>query len=223
MATTALTGLLLVAADGAAAATLTAAATPAELTYGATVTIAGSVAESQAPLAEQPLELEADPYPYRGYRPIARRLSASDGSFSFAGLRPTRNTRMRVLTSAATPAASPALQIVVDPFVAIASASLGPGRDRLSVRVGHAPDLDSPTVAAWWYLAARGSTSFRLAAVTATREISPGLTYASALVDPPSRHFGYRVCLNPGWEAAMGPAAAHGPCPRQDFRLAGAI
>jgi hypothetical protein len=68
-----------------------------------------------------------------------------------------------------------------------------------------------------WYVAARGTRDFRLAAVTPSRELKRGLTYASATVDPPSKRFIYRVCLNPRWERAMGQPASHRPCPDDDF------
>jgi hypothetical protein len=62
---------------------------------------------------------------------------------------------------------------------------------------------------------------FRLAAVTATRELSPGVTFASAIVDPPARRFVYRVCLNPPWEDAMGPVSSHRRCPEATFVIGG--
>lgn len=71
----------------------------------------------------------------------------------------------------------------------------------------------------WWYLAARGAHLFRLTAVTQTHELAHAVTYASAVVDPPSKRFLYRVCMNPTWEHAMGAPATHGPCPQHDFSV----
>ena len=70
-----------------------------------------------------------------------------------------------------------------------------------------------------WFVQAHGSHVFALAAVSSSRELSGGVLFANATVDPPSRSFAFRVCLNPPWEAAMGPPAAHGRCPQQDFVL----
>lgn len=212
--------LACLAAAPAAGATLTATATADEIPYGAPLAVAGYAGEGQAPLAGVALQLQADPYPYRGFTVIARTQSAPDGSFGFSGIHPLQNTRVRVLAEGPARAISPPLQILVDPLVAIASARLGPGRNRLSVRIRHAAGLASPSVSAWWYLAPRGSRTFHLAAVTPTREIARGVTYAGAIVDPPAKRFSYRVCLNPLWEAAMGPPGAHGPCPHRGFRLA---
>ena len=58
-----------------------------------------------------------------------------------------------------------------------------------------------------------------LAAVTSSRELSPGVTYSSVIVDPPAKRFVYRVCLNPPWEHAMGPASTHRRCPEATFVL----
>jgi hypothetical protein len=89
---------------------------------------------------------------------------------------------------------------------------------RLSVRIAHGP-RPSPPVTARWYLAPRGSAVYHLAETTVTKEIAGAVTYASAIVDPPAKRFSWRVCVNPAWEAALGPAAAHGKCPRHGFRL----
>jgi hypothetical protein len=89
------------------------------------------------------------------------------------------------------------------------------------LRVRHAITANARSVSAWWFLAARASHVFRLAAVTATRELSPGVTYASVIVDPPVRRFVYRVCMNPAWEEAMGPAATHRRCPEASFVVGG--
>ena len=131
---------------------------------------------------------------------------------------PRSNERVRV-TATPTGARSAAMTLTVDPRVALAAASLGPGRVRLSARIAHARGLASPPVTARWFVAERGSSTFHLAATTWTHELPAAVTYASAIVDPPARRFVYRVCLNPAWEAAMGPPAAHGPCPRHGFRL----
>jgi hypothetical protein len=203
-------------AQGTALATptLTAFATPAELPIGKALTLSGSIGEARVAA----LALQASPYPYRSFTTIAHQASAADGGYSFAGLRPQENTHFRVALEGTT-AAGPQVAVTVDPLVAINSRSLGPGRVRLSVRIVHATTHGSSPTAARWYLAPRGSDRFRAASEAPTREISPGVTYASAIVDPPSRRFLYRVCLNPSWEAAMGSPTSHGACPGDAFRL----
>jgi hypothetical protein len=209
-------------APGALAATpeLSATATPAEFSYGGELNVTGRIGEEGRGLAGVPLALQANAYPFRGFQTIAQLSSASDGSFRFASVRPDRNTRMRVVAEGAFAASSPTLAITIDASSAVNASSIGAGRVRLSLRLGHATIGGSPPVGARWFLAAAGSRVFELAAVTLTREISPGLTYASAIVDPPSKRFVYSVCLNPLWEAAMGPPASHGACPEHDYTVA---
>jgi hypothetical protein len=206
---------------GAAAgtgATITAQAEPAEVSYGTSLAVTGLLGEAGVPIAGVQLSLEAEPYPYRHYAAIASTRTEPDGAFRFGGVRLAENARLRVLSQ--TPAAMSAVtQIVVDPVARLSARSLGPGRVQLSVRITHDPALHSPAVPAWWYLAPHGSSRYRLAAVTTTKALTAGVTYASTTIDPPTRLFGYRVCLNPPWEEAMGMPRAHGPCPRHDFTL----
>ena len=151
-------------------------------------------------------------------------VSGADGSFTFAGVRPDRNATLRVVSEEGktSEAVGPPLAVIVDPAVYLRARRLGPGQTQLAMRMRHAVVGAATPVSAWWFVRARGSRVFRLAAVTPTRELSRGLLYASATVDPPSRRFAYRVCLNPPWESAMGAAGAHGRCPQHDFVLRGA-
>jgi Beta-lactamase enzyme family len=204
---------------------LSASVTPAELTLGAALTVAGTVREAGRAAPSTLLALQADAYPFRGYATIARQASGADGSFSFTAIRPDRNTRLRVVlldAAGAVPAqasldSSQLLAVTVDPRVAIHARRLGPGATRLSIRLRHAALPGSASVITRWYVAARGTREFRLAATTSSRELGAGLTYASATIDPPAKHFSYRVCLNPRWEQAMGAPASHHSCPEHGF------
>jgi hypothetical protein len=203
---------------------VSASASPSELSFGGAISVSGRVAEATQGLAGQAVSLQAEAFPFRGFTTLARSVTAADGSFAFGPIRADRNTRLRVLLETSVPdgatAASPVLPIYVDPAVALDLRTLGPGRSRLSVRLAHTVHAGaSASVNASWFVAARGTRVFRLVAVTPTRELSPGLTYASATIDPPARHFVYRVCLNPSWEAAMGRPGAHGRCPRGDYTV----
>jgi hypothetical protein len=212
------------AAAGAPAAVspqarISASATPAELTIGATLTVGGVLTIGGRGVAGVALALQSEAYPFRGFSTVAQLASGQDGGFSFRGVTVERNSRLRVVEEGASAASSRDLRVIVDPAVAINAHRLRPGATRLSVRIRHAVEGGSPSSSALWFTAARGTRLFRLAAITPTRELAPGVSYASAVVDPPARRFAYRVCLNPAWERAMGPPAAHGPCPRHDFKL----
>jgi hypothetical protein len=111
------------------------------------------------------------------------------------------------------PAQAPLL-LTVDPVVALSSRSLGPGRVLLTVRLRHTTAVRALPAEAEWFLAPGRSAGATPTVTTRTRELAGGVTYASAVVDPPARRFAWRVCINPTWEHAMGPRAAHGRCPR---------
>jgi beta-lactamase family protein len=217
-----------IASDAApGSALLSATATPAELTYGAGVSVTGSLSDAGEGVAGAPLALQSEEYPFHGFLTVARVSTAADGGFTFAGVAVERDSRLRVVVEgspdlAAGQGVSPTLSVSVDPQVMLAARSLGPGRTRLSMRVRHARQGDSGAVEARWYTAMRGSRRFHLAAVTRTRELTVGATgvmEASALVEPPASRFIYRVCVNPPWERSMGAPASHRACPRGDFEL----
>ncbi len=203
---------------------LSATVAPAELVYGATLTVTGALDAAGTAMPVATVELQAEPYPFRGYVTIARQRTAADGSFSFAGVRPDRNVRLRVLVEGASVTATPQaravssrqLSVIVDPSVAMNARRLRAGETRLSVRIRHTSLGGAAQVSVRWFVAAKGTRDFRLAAVTSSRELATGLTYASATVDPPSKRFLYRVCLSAAWARAMGPPASHRPCPDGD-------
>jgi len=163
------------------------------------------------------VSLEASAYPYRSWSGAGGTAAAADGSFGFPPLAATENEHLRVSAGGSR---SPVMTLTVDPRVALSAVSLGPGRVRLAARIAHGAGLRSTPVPARWFVAERGSPVYHLAASTVTSELPGGVTYASTIVDPPARRFAWRVCINPRWEAAMGPAGAHGPCPAHGFRLA---
>ena len=197
---------------------ISASAAPAEVTYGSTLTLSGHV-EGQGP-APSMLALEANAYPYRAWHLIASTPLQADGSFSFAGVRPERNTRMRVLLEGAALAQSASVHVIVEPAVALSAAAPQPGRTRLSVRLTHSPRLRPRGGSARWYLAPGASRRFSLAATTPLRELAAGTAYAAAAVDPSARSFSYRVCADAGWGSAMGPPARGPRCPEASFTAA---
>ena len=152
-------------------------------------------------------------YPFGEYATLARAMTAADGSFSLPVAGAERNTRLRVVLEGQPSIASAPALLTVDPAVSVAARALGPGthaadsahaahdRGALGARPGLLVAL------------ARRPVSVR-PAPTSTRELAPGVTYASAVVDPPARRFSFSVCVNPTWEHAMGPRSSHGRCPR---------
>jgi hypothetical protein len=144
---------------------------------------------------------------------VSRTSAAADGTYAFPPLAEERNTRLQVTVAGAPAVSSSTLQLVVEPRVALGTHDLGPGRTQLSVRLTHAAGAASPSVPVYWFVRARTSRRFVQAAVTSTRELAGGVTYASAVIDPPSQRFAFRVCVNTAWEHAMGAPTQHGRCP----------
>jgi hypothetical protein len=202
---------------------LSASVLPGELTYGGALTVTGRLLAGGQPVAGATLDLQADAFPFGRFATVARLTTMLDGGFAFSGVKPDRDTRLRVVEERPAGARSPVLPVIVDPSAAIDAVSLGRGRTRLSLRVGHTSEGGSASVTAWWFAAAHGSRVFRLVAVTPTRELSTGITYASATIDPPARRFSYRVCFNPTWERAMGAPASHRRCPERDYVVAKSV
>lgn len=215
-----LTALATSPAPAAAGGRITATVTPAELTIGAATLVSGRLPTAAVrPPGGALLELQRDAYPFLGFTAVARTLSAPDGSYAFARLHPDRNVRLRVVLVAEPSTASVELSVTVDPRVALAAHDEGPGQTRLSIRIRHTLEPAGGPVSASWFVRARGSKVFVLVAVSPTRELAAGVLYGTATIDPPSKRFSFRVCLNPAWERAMGAPGAHGPCPHQSFVL----
>ncbi len=198
--------------------TLRLAASPAEIRSGESTTLTGTLlTDAGAPAGGGAIELQVDPFPYRGFFDASHATAASDGTFAFGPLRPDRNTRYRVRTAAG---ASRPLVVYVDAPATLRSYDRGPGRTVLTMLSRHSAYFRWVGVPAFWYAAPAGSRTFHLAAITRTRELRPGVTFATATIDPPARRFVYRVCFNGAGEAGVGPPAGHAPCPRGDFRVA---
>ncbi len=185
--------------------------------FGRALVAGGTITRDGTPVAGVAVELQLNRYPYRGFVVISSARSAADGSFSFTGVRPSRNAQVRVVEAGGAAARSAAAQVTVDPAVTLSARVLGRGRTLLTATAVHTRSFGSAPVDAYWYVAPRGSPDFQFVAVTKTREARPGVTTMSATVDPPARHFSFLVCFVPGWARAMGHPSARLPCRDHDF------
>lgn len=200
-----------------AQAAITLGAATAEIRSGKTTELRGTlVAGGGVPVAGAAVELQVDPYPYRGFFDASHTTTAGDGSFAFGPVRPDRNTRYRVRAGRAE---SRPVVVYVDASAVLRSYDRGPGRTMLTMVSYHSGYFRWVGVRVYWYVAPAGRGSFHLAAVTRTRELRPGVTYATATIDPPAADFVYRVCFNGAREAGTGPPSAHARCPPGDFGL----
>jgi hypothetical protein len=187
--------------------TLTAHVSAAAVDYGAAVTVNGRLSASGEGVAGTTVALQADSYPYTGFVGIASAVTRDDGTFAFTGVRPNRNTRLRVLADGAPSAVS---GLVVQPVVRVSSRSAGPGAVVLSLYARHTAYGSATPSRAYWYVGSSDG-AWRLAAVTQTVE-SARLTSASATVNPPAPAFSWRVCFVPDWRRAMGTSASYSRC-----------
>jgi hypothetical protein len=168
------------------------------------------------------ISLEADAWPFRGYVAVTTTIAGAGGAYAFPPLRPDRNELLRVSVAGQGTSRSATSALTVLPRVRLGARSLGPGRTLLTLGVRHAQlgSAAAPSVVRW-FTAATGSNAYHLIAVTSASELPGGLLRAETIIDPPARHFAFRVCINPPWEAAMGAAAERGRCPRTGFVLPG--
>jgi len=203
-------------------AELSISATPQEITLGGGLSVSGHLAGGEPAAPATPLELQASTFPSGKFRTIARAAASPDGSYAFPAVKLEADAHLRVVVEGSPAIMSPPVGVIVDPTVSTRAVSLGGGRTHLTVRLGHASYGDSQPVSARWFVAARGSDLFRLVAITPTRELERGLTYADTTIDPPSARFSYRVCVNAPWTEVMGrQPAASAPCPQADYRSPG--
>src|ERR1700686_623029 len=210
------------AAAGESPALLSAATPASAVNIGTPLSLSGTLSEAGHGLAGVPLAVQADQFPFHGFVTIAHISTATDGSYTFVGPPADRNVRLRVISEAAGSSVSSAtIAVFVEPLAALHVRSLGPGRAQLTLRLRHTTHGGARgSDTASWFVAAPHTHVFRLLATTNTRELAPGLSYASTIINPPAKRFLYRVCLNPGWERAMGPSTAHGRCPHHDYAIA---
>ena len=195
----------------AATLSITATLSPERVVLGSGTIVSGSVEGASGGVE---LELRAASYPSPTPAVVSHTITAPDGTFAFPALAEERNTRLQVLVAGTSGSASGELQLIVEPRAALAARDLGAGRTQLSVRLTHAAGFAPASVPVHWSVRPRGgSAHYTEAAVTRTRELAGNVTYASVVIDPPSRRFAFRACLNPPWEHAMGTRAQHGRCP----------
>ncbi len=190
---------------------LTASLSSAAIGYGERISLTGRLTESGQGVAGAQLQLQANSYPFRGYATIGTSTTGADGTYAFTGVRPNRNTKLRVVAGGAATVRSASRYLRVNAAGRVGARSIAPGEVALTLAVGHTAYGDAEPVSAYWSLAPRGSEDFRLEAVTQTDE-SAHLTTASATVDPPAAAFSYRVCFVPTWRHAMGASASYARC-----------
>jgi hypothetical protein len=85
-----------------------------EVRPGHTTTISGALVVGGRPVAGEPLELQLDPRPYRGFFNAAHTVTAADGHYRFPRLHIERDTRVRVSDLGAPRRRGPTIQVEVE-------------------------------------------------------------------------------------------------------------
>jgi hypothetical protein len=89
-------------------------ATPALVRSGGTTTVSGTLAPAAGRYAGVLLELQADQGPRRSFVDIAHTITGGQGEYAFAGLRPFRDTRYRVVDRESPEEIGPAVTVIVE-------------------------------------------------------------------------------------------------------------
>lgn len=204
--------------------TVTAALASADIKFRAAASVSGTLKDpSGAPLAGRVVLLQASPWPYRGWRVVSHATSAPDGTFAFTKLIPDRNTRYRAVEYGMPTVVSAPLSLTVEVPGVLHLHRLPYGLLTATVLSFHSKALNWNHVPAYWFVAAHHTRTFHLVAVTLTRELRPGVTYATATFLPPMGRFSYRVCFNGRDSAGIGQPGSNGRCPHHDFRVPHAV
>ena len=90
---------------------LTIAAKPGRIVFGSSTTIKGQLQSEAA--AGKSIDLQANPYPYKGFVTVATTTTDSLGRYAFIGQRPTVITRYRTMTAKAPSATSGTVSVGV--------------------------------------------------------------------------------------------------------------
>jgi hypothetical protein len=133
-------------------------AVPAALRFGDATTIGGTLVDAAGePRAGVPAQLQEDLFPYPGFVDVASATTGADGTYAFAGLRPARNARYRVIEPRAgiEPAPAPVIDVWVAPRAVVRSRKLRPGRVRLTLELRHSEHFRWGGERVFWYVRAR--------------------------------------------------------------------
>lgn len=194
------------AAPAAAHAALEVTVDPPQASYGDAHHVTGRTTDpAGAPLARQPVTLEAREYPFRGpFHPVANATSDADGRVSFAGVRLDRNADVRIALAGGE--VSGIARALTYPRFELRFKPAGRNRVRLTqtYRTPRDVRLREPTV---FYLGPKGAErSFRRARAR-TRRTSPGHFKSRTVVRLPRAwhgRFRYASCFGYTKGSGMG-------------------
>jgi hypothetical protein len=208
---------LLVGAPAAqAAVTVSIELTPAaEIQFGQTTTIRGTVLDNGVPFANQPVELDVRRYPFETpFEPLATTTTAADGTYTFEQV-PKRNAQYRVIAGGVP---SHRVHAYVFPATTLSFTARSARVIRLTqrYRVPKNVKLEKPTI---FYVGRRGRATAPRAATAKLQRIRAGRYRSTAIVRLPAAwhgRFRYASCFRYTGGSGMGNPRA--TCPKR-FRF----
>ena len=198
-------------------ATLTARAGRGQIRFGGSTRIAGALSGDPAGNSGQPVELQADSYPYGSFATAASTATAADGSYSFP-VSPGRNTRYRVVLSGPSQAESQTVGLTVEERLTTKVRYPPLGRARITVVSRHPANLHWGGRRVSWYLSSGSRGGLRRVRLSKTREVGPGITRLRTTLPVPAGRFRFAACFRAHSQAAMGAPSEHPRCGRRRFR-----
>jgi hypothetical protein len=184
------------------AAAVTLAQTRRVIVFGSSTRLRGGVKVGGAVAAGAPVQLQAAPFPYASYAPVAGAKADAKGLFSFR-VRPDRNTRYRVVTANG---ASRQRTVFVNVRSRFTRRALGGGRYRETVHVRGPKDLPYAGRRIWFYKLSHHGRRARRAASARLRAGRPGRVHGSAVLRLRGPRAHTLACLPEQTPDAWGPA-----------------
>jgi hypothetical protein len=178
------------------------------LTFGQQTTISGSTA------ANEPLILQAAPYPYQTFSAAATATSGDDGSFEFT-VKPLLNTQYRVISATDGSEVLPAQTVYVS--IHFTNTHRYERNVALHAKLRLVAGPSARWAGAKWrvWFARRTSNTFRYIGFARLKKVRAGVFTGDLRVkgkDFRLTGFDWRGCVVLPNEKAWGPASAHLPC-----------
>ena len=197
---------LALTASAQAATSITANASDSEIVFGDSISISGT---TSPPAPAQTATLQVAKYPYDAFEPAGTTTTGADGSFTFDGVEPDRNSRYQVVIG--TDKSSP-IDVTVDEKLTTEVKNQSLGRLLVRIRSEKPKDLAWGDHKAYWYVADNPSNTFRRVKTNTTKQGSAGVLKLSATFQVPGGSIRFFECFSGPDKQAMGPPEAHGKC-----------
>ena len=146
-----------------------------EIDYKAAAKISGKATSGGSPAASTQVELDANTFPFHGFKKVATTTTSSTGAYNFAP-KPTLDTKYRVALVSDPTDHSAALPIYVDTQPLGAHSSWTSTTITATFKLRYQPGVNPKNGPIWWYLELNGAPRLKLTATTHLgAPVSPGV------------------------------------------------